>query len=32
MNRLFTILMGGVMALSSVAVKAQTTKVTDYGF
>lgn len=32
MNRLFTILMGGVMALSSVAVKAQTTQVTDYGF
>ena len=32
MNRLFTILMGGVMALSSVVVKAQTTQVTDYGF
>ena len=32
MNRLFTILMGGAIVFASVAVKAQTTKVTDYGF
>lgn len=32
MNKLFTFLTGGAIVFASVAVKAQTTKVTDYGF